>query len=178
MPLFARRDIDARSVHRVLTEVRIEKATMRATHLSLECLCFAACYGLLAGDWSGHEILAGLIACAGAAGFESVLRRSYRPWLRLSLSPAECARAIRSLATDSVVVAQVLMRSIWHAPAGAVGSQRRLSMDGSLEGTAQADPAAAGRQAALTLTKSIAPNEFVVDVDGGDFIVHRLADTQ
>lgn len=124
-----------------------------------------------------HEIIAGFIACAGASAFASLLRRSARPRRRGSLSPAECGRAILALATDSVVVGQVLIGVIRKRPAGAVGSWRRIATNGSLEGT-QADPAAAGRQAALTLAKSIAPNEFVVDIDECVFIVHRLADTQ
>lgn len=125
-----------------------------------------------------QEVVAGFIACALTWGFESLLRCAARPPRRVSLSPAECAGAVLALLTDSVAVGQVLIRVIRQRPAGPVGSRCRRAIDGSLEGTTQPDPAAAGRRAALTLAKSIAPNEFVVDIDQRVFIVHRLADTQ
>lgn len=162
----------------LLDRSAIKWCQLRANDLSLVCLGLVVCYGLFAGEWSVHEVVAGAIACAGALGFDLHRRRSTRPGPRVSLTPVECARAVLSLATDSVVVAQVLIRVIRHPPAGAVGSRRRLAIDGNLDGGAQADSTAAGRRAALTLTKSIAPNEFVVDIDERVFIVHRLADTQ
>lgn len=125
-----------------------------------------------------QEAAAAFIACALTWGFESLLRCAARPRRRVSLSPAECAGAVLALAADSVAVGQVLIRVIRQRPAGSVGSLRRLAIDRRLEGTRQADPAAAARRAALTLAKSIAPNEFVVDIDQRVFIVHRLADTQ
>ena len=151
---------------------------LRATDLSLGFLGFAACYFLLAGDFSVHEVVAGFIACAGTSGFASLLRRAAGPRRRASLLPAECTGAVLSLVTDSVAVGQVLMRVVRRRPAGAVGSLHHQAIDESLEGDTRRDPAAAGRRAALTLAKSIAPNEFVVDIDQRVFIVHRLADTQ
>jgi hypothetical protein len=151
---------------------------VRATQLSRVCLGLAGYYGLLAGDLSVHEVVAGAIACVGAFGFQWVVRRSAPPGPRVSLSAAECARVFLSLATESVMVAQVLIRVIRYHPVGAVGSLRRLAMDGNREGSTQIDPTAAGWRAALTLAKSIAPNEFVVDIDDRVCVMHRLADTQ
>lgn len=150
----------------------------RATALSLACLGFAACYFLFAGEFSVHEVVAGFVACAGTWAFESLLRCAVQPGRRISLSPAECGRAALSLVTDCVAVGQVLIQVTRQRPAGAVGSRHRLAIEGSPKGNGQANPAAAGRRAGLTLAKSIAPNEFVVDIDERGFIVHRLADTQ
>lgn len=123
-----------------------------------------------------QEAAAAFIACALTWGFESLLCCAARPGRRVSLSPPECVGVVLALVTDSVAVGQVLIRVIRQRPAGPVGSLRRLAIDRHLEGTTRADPAA--RRAALILAKSIAPNEFVVDIDPRILTVHRLADTQ
>jgi len=77
-----------------------------------------------------------------------------------------------TIAAQTWVVAGVLFRAIWRRPANAVGTLHRQPFR---RGDAEATDA--GRRALVTLARSVAPEEFVVDIpeQGGGLLVHTLS---
>jgi hypothetical protein len=132
----------------------------------------AACYFLFAGEFSIHELIAGVFAWGAALSFSALVHhcadRRFK-WTRLAWV---CGRVLRSVATETWVVAGVLSRVIRRRPAGAMGITLRQPFNHA-DDTAPA----AGRRALVTLAGSIAPQEFVLDIpEHGDWLwVHSLS---
>jgi branched-subunit amino acid ABC-type transport system permease component len=131
----------------------------------------AAAYLLLAGQASRTEFTAAAPVVLITAGFAVALHRTASRPMRLS-SPAllVMAHALRSLLPDTVRVARALMWAIWKRPPGAIGPCIHQPFR---HGSGSADDA--GRRAAVTLGLSLAPNGYVLDLDGqADIPLHRL----
>jgi hypothetical protein len=133
----------------------------------------AICYFLFAGQFSIHELMAASFAWCVALSFSGLIRRTAgRPLEWTRRWAWVCGRVMTSVVPDAWVVAGVLSRAIWRRPASAVGTMQRQPF---LHGTDRA--ADAGRRALVTLARSLAPKEFVVDIpEHGDWLwVHSLA---
>jgi len=140
--------------------------TMIATAVGL-----AVCYFLFAGQFSTQELLSAGVACCAALGFAAIVHRTAERRFECARCAWVCARVMAAVAAQAWVVAGVLCRAIWRRPSGAVGTLRQQPF---VHG--QDSPTDAGRRAAVTLARSVAPEEFVLDIpEHGDWLlVHTL----
>lgn len=132
----------------------------------------AACYFLFAGHFSIQELMAACFACSVALSFAGVVRRTTERRLECRHGGRVCARLMPAIAAQAWGVAGVLSRAILRRPAGAVGTIRRQPFRHGGD-----EPTDAGRRALVTLARSVAPEEFVVDTPehGGGLLVHTLS---
>lgn len=132
----------------------------------------AACYFLFAGQFSIQELMAASFACSVALSFAGIVRRTAERRLECMHCRREYARLMPAIAGQACRVAGVLSRAIGRRPADAVGTiHRQPFRHGDGEATD------AGRRAWVTLARSVAPEEFVVDIPerGGGLLVHTLS---
>ncbi len=127
----------------------------------------AGLYLVLAGEVSRAEIAAALFTGGAAAGLSLLLRRSSerRFDLRLPWVPV-LGRMLWSLARDVARVHAALVGTIFARRRGRLLHVRTEDVGGTRH---------PGRRAVEVLTRSIAPNEYVVDDEGTTLLVHRLA---
>jgi hypothetical protein len=133
-------------------------------------LVLATFYALFAGEVSMTEVVAGLIATGIAVSYSVLLHRSrsralalWAPW------PRVVARPIAALAPDAWRVGRVLLRVLWRRPDGSAGMPDRQPFR---EG--EHDPQDAGRRGVATLGLSLAPNGYVLGIEAGAIVLHRL----
>ena len=126
-------------------------------------------YLVLSGDLSGAEVAAALVVGGITALLSLVLRgiapRRFKlrlPWHRLA------AEMAWSLARDIVRVHGALLAALLTRRGGRVIRRHTALPIGR-------QAPRAGRRAATILVTSIAPNEYVLDVERGALCLHRLA---
>ena len=135
-------------------------------------IVFLGLYLLFAGPVSSSELIAGVPCAAAVAGFALIYRRAQEqqmdlraPWLRVVL------RSLGNVPRDVLRVGGVLVRSLWQAPAIAIGiaSHQPFRQGGDR-------PADAARRAMVVLGTSLAPNGFVLMMPQGSetMVLHRL----
>lgn len=131
-------------------------------------------YFVFAGHVSEHELLAGAVAWSGSLWFEARTRHvaSHRfgpPYRGLRRVLGKVAPA---LAIDSLRVGVLLAKILRRSPVCGVGMLYRQPCRHGGDETQERT-----RRALIILGKSLAPNEFVVDIPAaGDWLcVHRLA---
>ena len=135
-------------------------------------LALAVCYFLSASRLSVHELVAGAVAWSAAMGFVLRVRSGARHRFKWTRWAWVGGRTLASVPADTLAVAGVLC-CIWRRrPPSRVGTIRRQAFRHG-----GGEPADAGRRALVTLARSFAPNEFVIDVpDNGDWLrVHSLS---
>jgi len=132
----------------------------------------AACYFLFAGQFSIQELTAAALACSVALSFAGIARRTSERRLECMHCSGVSARLMPAIAAQAWVVAGVLSRAILRRPADAVGTIYRQPFRHGDD-----EPTDAGRRALVTLARSVAPEEFVVDIPehGGGLLVHTLS---
>ena len=132
----------------------------------------AACYFLFAGQFSIQELMGASLTCSVAVSFAGIVRRTAERRLECTHCRRVCARLIPAIVAQTWVVAGVLSRAILRRPADTVGTLHRQPFrHGDDEATD------AGHRALVTLARSVAPEEFVVDIpeQGGELLVHTLS---
>jgi multisubunit Na+/H+ antiporter MnhE subunit len=134
--------------------------------------CLGVIYMVFAGQFSWHELLAGAVAWGLAMCFVTIVQHAGGRGFAFVFPARAMGKVAASLALDSGRVGAALWRAVWRRPPGAVG---RLSRQGFRRGGK--DPRDAGRRALIAAAKSLAPNEFVVDIPerGNCLYVHSLA---
>jgi hypothetical protein len=127
-----------------------------------------ALYLLFAGQATGAELCAGLLAAALGTAFQVYLHPSGKrplqpeaPWGRLA------ARVAASVARDTVTVGRALVRASLGRPMDGVIQRQPFAPGG---------PMAAGRRGVVILAASVAPNGFVEHLAARDqaLVLHRL----
>lgn len=133
-------------------------------------LVLATLYALFAGEVSATEAIAGLIATGIAASYGVLLHRSRSrplalraPWFRVVAHP------VAALVPDAWRAGRVLLQVLWRRPDGAVGTPSRQPFR---EGGQ--DPEDTGRRGVVTLGLSLAPNGYVLGIEAGAIVLHRL----
>ncbi|MDQ2802719.1 MAG: hypothetical protein M3Y41_08550, partial [Pseudomonadota bacterium] len=132
-------------------------------------------YVLFAGQVSPSELIAGIPAAGAAAVFALLLHRTQTrrlrlraPWLHVLAQP------LGAVFPDALRVGGVLLRALWHRPAGSLGQISRQPFNHGGD-----DASAAARRGLVTLANSLAPNGYVLRIpdDGDVLLLHRLAPT-
>jgi len=123
-------------------------------------------YLLFSGDVGTSELIAGCAVATFATLF--VARLHVIAKRRFGLPPGWLGIAGKSLAgvaPETARVGRVLVGTIWHRPAQALGAVERVSLPTT-------DP---GRRAWETLGQSLSPNGYVLCVRDDGLQLHRLA---
>ena len=138
----------------------------------MQWLVLVGCYFLFTGQFSATEWIAGAPAALVAAVFVAMSRHVSRrrlhleaPWLHL------LGEALTALVRDLGRVARVLWHVVFRRPGRPVG---RLVRQEFYQGTER--PQDAGRRGLVTLSASLAPNAFVIDIPPGEdaLVLHWL----
>jgi hypothetical protein len=132
-------------------------------------LILGGLYLVLSGDMSGAEIAAALIVGGVSTALSLVLGAVAQRRFKLRVSWHRLAAEVAwSLARDAIRVHGALLATLFTRQGGRIIRQRTALPIGP-------QAPRAGRRAADTLVKSIAPNEYVLDFDHGTLCLHRLA---
>ena len=131
---------------------------------------FFGAYLLFAGQASTSECLTGVVAAGLATALAAVWRtagprrfRTLAPWPRLIGAP------LASLAPDAVRVGARLIAAIRRRPAAELGAIQSQPFQPGGD-----SPEAAARRGLVALAVSLAPNGYMVDIDGDSLLLHRL----
>ena len=131
-------------------------------------LALFALYLLFAGNASGAELGAAVLAALPGAAFAIYLRRQGHRPMRLKAPFARLFwRVTAALAHDTMTVGIALIQALLGTKASGVIQRQPFDTRGDSEEQA-------GRRALVIFAASIAPNSFVVEEDRVSLVLHRL----